>query len=230
MRKLLLIISLVTMISLNANAQTNGARIGIKAGPAVNWASAGSIAAKGDGIGLGAGFGLVYDYYFSDQFAVSSGVNLNLIRMKYDFTDRRRAEDFLEETNMMVNRRLKAMNIEIPLMIKARMDVFDSFAAFVEAGGGLSFNCKDFGMDDYSFYWVSPQELSFEDCTNQYRMMQLSMVFGLGVEYEINRNLSTFVQLTFDHSFSNAFISSLEKQTGSILRYNIVGLEVGILF
>jgi hypothetical protein len=56
------------------------------------------------------------------------------------------------------------------------------------------------------------------------------MIFGLGTEFEINRNLSAFAQLTFDHSFSNAFVSSLEKQTGSVLRNNYVGLEFGILF
>jgi hypothetical protein len=56
------------------------------------------------------------------------------------------------------------------------------------------------------------------------------MVFGLGVEYEINRKLSAFVQMTFDHAFSNAFVNSLEKQTGSILRNNYIGIEVGVMY
>jgi hypothetical protein len=56
------------------------------------------------------------------------------------------------------------------------------------------------------------------------------MIFGVGAEYEINRTLSAFAQLTFDHSFSNAFVKSLEKQTGSILRNNFIGVEVGVLF
>ena len=229
MRKTLLIISLVTMVSLSAFAQPNETRIGLKLGPTVDWASSGSVAAESDGIGLGFVLGLVYDQYLTNYFAVSSGVNFNLLRMKYNFTDYRRVDDFLEETNMMVNRRLRASNIEIPLKVKVKMDVFDSFAAYVEAGGGLSFNCKDFGKDDYSFYWHSTEGQEYVDCTNQYRLLQLSMIFGLGAEYEINQKLTTFVQLTFDHSFSNAFVSSLEKQTGSILRNNFIGIEVGLL-
>jgi hypothetical protein len=55
------------------------------------------------------------------------------------------------------------------------------------------------------------------------------MIFGLGAEYEINRNLSIFAQLTFDHAFSNAFVNVLEKQTGSILRNNYIGIEVGVM-
>ena len=230
MRKTLLIISLVTMVALNANAQLNGDRIGIKLGPAIDWASSGSVAVKGESVGMGFGLGIVYDHHLMDYYFVSSGVNLNFLRMNYSFTDCRRVDNFLEEANMMVNRRLKAANIEIPIKFKVKMDVLDSFAAYMEAGGGLGFNCKDFAKDDYSFYWVSSEGQSFVDCSDQYRVLQFSMIFGLGAEYEINQKLSAFAQLTFDHAFSNAFISSLEKQTGSIIRNNYLGVSVGVMY
>lgn len=230
MRKILLIISLVAMISMGANAQTKNSRIGIKMGPTIDWASSGSTAANNKGIGIGLGVGLVYDHYVSSHIAVSSGANLNLLHMKYMFTDYRFVEDFLEKTDVSVERRLKATNLEIPLKLKLNVDVTDSFNAYVEAGGGLSFNLKDYAKDKYDFYWVSFEGDEYVDCTNQYRLMQLSMIFGLGAEYEINRNVSAFAQVTFDHGFSNAFVSSLEKQTGSVLRNNFIGVEIGILY
>ena len=230
MRKTLLIFSLLTLFGVSANAQTNMSKFGLKLGPTFDWANSGSTTAKYEGIRIGCNLGLVYDCYLSDNIAVSSGVNFNLLRMKYSFTDIREVEDFLEETNVMVNRRLKAVNVEIPIKLKVKMNVVDSFNAYVEAGGGLSFNCKDFGKDDYSFSWVTYEDQSYVDYTDQYRPLQLSMIFGLGTEYEINRNLSAFAQLTFDHAFSNAFNSLLAKQTGSILRNNYVGIETGIMF
>ena len=229
MRKILLIISLVSVFVVGANAQTGNVRLGIKFGPTIDWASSGSTAATNNGIRLGGNLGLVCDYYFTDNVAVSSGANFNLLRMKYTFVDYRRAEDFLEEANMSVSRRLNATNIDIPVKLKVRMDVFDSFKAYAEAGAGLSLNCKDYGKDSYSFYWTSYEGQSYVDCTNQYRPLQLSMIFGLGAEYEINRNLSIFAQLTFDHAFSNAFVNSLEKQTGCILRNNYIGIEIGFM-
>ena len=229
MRKTLLIISMVAVFAVGANAQTENVRLGIKMGPTVDWASSGSTAATNDGIRLGGNLGLVCDYYFTDNIAVSSGVDFNLLRLKYTFIDYRRAEDFLEEANISVSRRLNATNIEIPLKAKIRFDVMDSFKAYAEAGAGLSLNCKDFGKDNYTFYWTSFEGESYVDCTNQYRPLQLSMIFGLGAEYEINRKLSVFAQLTFDHAFSNAFVNSLEKQTGSILRNNYIGIEVGVM-
>lgn len=226
MRKILLIFSFLAVFSLGGYAQT---RIGLKFGPTFDWASSGSVAAKNDGLGLGFRVGLVGDRHLSEHIAVSSGVNLNLVRMKYTFTDHRYVEDFLEKTNVEVARRLKATNVEIPLKIKVKFDIMDSFMAYVEAGGGLGFNVKDLGKDSYSFYWVSSESESYEDCTNQYRLLQASMVFGVGAEYEINRNLSAFVQLTFDHAFTNTFVKTLEQQTGSILRNNFIGLEVGVM-
>lgn len=229
MRRILLIISLVSAFIMGANAQTGNVRLGFKLGPTIDWASSGSTVAANDGIRLGGNLGWVCDYYFTDNFAVSSGVNFNLLRLKYTFIDYRRAEDFLEEANISVSRRLNATNIEIPLKAKFRVDVVDSFKAYAEAGVGLSLNCKDFGKDNYTFYWTTFEGESYVDCTNQYRPLQLSMIFGLGAEYEINRNLSAFAQLTFDHAFSNAFVNSLEKQTGSILRNNYIGVEVGFM-
>lgn len=229
MRKTLLIISLVAMITVGGNAQSKDVRLGVKVGPTFDWASSGSTAASSDGMRLGFNVGLVCDHYFNDHIAFSSGLNVNFLRMKYTFTDHRRIEDFLEEANVQVSRRLKATNLEVPLKIKLVFDVVDSFDAYVEAGGGLSFNTKDLCNDSYSFYWVVSDGQTYEDCTNQYRLLQTSMVFGLGAEYEINGNMGAFVQLVFDHAFSNAFVNSLEKQTGSILRNNYIGIEVGVM-
>lgn len=230
MRKILLIISLVTVVAMEANAQTRNVRYGMKLGPTFDWASSGSTAAANESFQLGTNLGLVCDFYVASNFALSSGVDFNILNMKYTFTDRRYVEDFLEAANVSVLRRLNAINVEIPVKAKFSYDVLDSFKAYVEAGFGLGFNCRDVAKDSYSFYWVNYEGgEDYVDCTNQYRLPQLSMVFGLGVEYELDHNFSAFAQLAFDHSFSNAFVRSIEKQTGSILRNNYIGIVVGII-
>ena len=229
MRKRLLIISFVALFSIGGMAQSKEVRYGLKLGPTFDWASPGSTAASNNGMRMGFNVGLVADFKLSEHLAVSSGVNLDLLRFKYTFTDSRYVDDFLEKTDISVSRRVKATNIEVPLMAKVSFDVFDSFKAYVMAGGGLSFNLKDLCKDEFAFYWVSYTGQSYEDYTHQYRLLQASMIFGLGAEYEINRKFSVFAQLTFDHSFSNAFVSSLEKQTKSIINNNFIGIEVGIM-
>ena len=113
--------------------------------------------------------------------------------------------------------------------MKFNMDVMGSLKAYMEAGVGLGFNSRDRAKDTYDFYWESVSSKDYEDCTSQYRLLQASIIFGLGAELEINSKFSAFAQLTFDHSFSNAFVNSLEKQTGSVIRNNFLGIEVGIM-
>jgi len=230
MKRISLIISFVVLFALGGMAQKGDFRIGLKFGPSFDWASSGSEQTSNDGVKLGFTTGFVFDRYLTDHIAVSSGVNLNLLRMKYNFTDLRKVDGFLEEVNVMVNRRLKATNVEVPVKFKVNVGVADSFSAYVEAGGGLSYNIKDLGKDDFTFNGTSHESEGYEDCTNQYRPLQVSMVFGLGAEYEINRSFSAFAQFTFDHAFSNAFNKAMNKQTGSILRNNYIGFEVGILY
>ena len=230
MKKISLIFSFVVLFALSGIAQSGDFRIGLKLGPSFDWASSGSVETQNDGMGLGFNVGPVCEYYFTDNIAVSSGMNFNFYRMKYRFTDYRRTDDFLYETNVSVDRRLKAFNLEIPLKVKAKFNVADLFDAYVEAGCSLGFNLKDYGKDEFSLHWTDYHDDSYVDYTHQYRAFQPSLVFGVGAEYELNQLLSVFAQLTFNHALLTAFVSSLEKQTGSILRNNFIGVEVGIMF
>ena len=230
MKKISLIISFVVLFSLAGNAQVDNLRIGFKIGPSLDWASSGSIETENKGVGLGLNMGLVLDYYFTGNLAVSSGLNFDLFSMKYNFTDYRRPEDFLEESNVMVRRRVKGSNLEIPIMLKGKYNIANLFDAYIEAGCGLGFNLKDRCKDEFDFYWTHYADERYVDCTNQYRAFQPSLLFGVGVEYEINEKLDAFVQLSFNHAFANAFVKSLERQTGSIIRNNYIGIEFGVMY
>lgn len=229
MKRISLIISLVVLFALGCNAQNNDFKFGFKLGPNFGWASSGSVMTENHGARLGFGAGLVLDYYFSNVFAASTGVDFNFCRMKYDFTDYRKPADFLIEEEVMVSRRLKSSNLEIPIKVKAKFNVADLFDAFVEAGLGLGFNLKDYVKDEYELHWVDYHSERYEDRTDQYRAFQPSMIFGVGGAYEINSKLSVFAQLSFHHIFSNAFNKALADKTGSILRNNFIGIEVGVM-
>ena len=230
MKKISLIISFVVLFSLAGNAQIDNLRIGLKIGPSFDWASSGSTMTENKGMGIGLNMGAVLDYYFTGNIAVSSGLNINLFRMRYNFTDYRRPDGFLEEANVMVQRRVKGSNLEIPIMLKGKYTIADLFDAYIEAGCGLGFNLKDRCKDEFDFYWTHYADERYVDCTNQYRAFQPSLLFGVGVEYEINEKLDAFVQLSFNHAFANAFVKSLERQTGSIIRNNYIGIEFGVMY
>ena len=229
MKRISLIISLLVLFVLGGNAQNDDLKFGVKLGPSFNWASSGSVETANKGVRVGFGAGFIVDYYLTSHFAVSTGAEVNYCRMMYRFTDYRKSYGFLVDTEVAVMRRLQAVNLDFPIKLKVKFNVADLFNLYAEAGGSLGFNLKDYGKDEYSLLWNHIQSDTYEDCTNQYRAFQPSMIFGLGAEYVVNRNFSMFAQLSFHHTFLNAFVSSLQEQTGSILRNNFIGVEVGIM-
>lgn len=229
MKKILLIISLVVGVAMECSAQFKPVAIGLKLGPSVNWVSSGSTSASNDGIGLGFGLGAVVDYQFASNFAFSTGLNARLAQMHYQFSDVRVVEDFLGEVPVFVDRHVRGTYLEVPLKAKASYEVVDSWKAYVEAGLGIGVNISDNAKDSFAYHWVDYADEEYQDYSSQYRLLQASLLFGLGAEYEINPNLSLFAQLSFNHSLSNTFTHSMQKMTGSELHTNFIGIEVGFL-
>lgn len=229
MKKIALIISMMTLFALSVNAQQKTTVFGLKLGPNLGWASPGSTETSNDGVGVGFAIGGIVDRYFSEHVALSSGVNLNFMRMGYQFTDFRTASEFLEEAKVPVNRRFKGTYIEVPLKIKVKIDIIDSWKAYAEAGVGLSYDLVGKGKDSFKDpFGVTYEDKEFTNYYYQYRMFQSSLNFGIGAMYEVNSKFSLFAQLTFNHALSNSFNKTIERQTGSIIRTNFIGLEIGI--
>lgn len=229
MKKISLIFSFVVFFVFCGNAQNEGFRFGVKLGPSIDWASAGSTAVHNEGVGLGFKAGVVLDYHISSAIALSSGLDVNFLKMRYQFTDSRMVANYLQEAPVLVSRRVNATAIEVPIKAKFGYEFMDSFRAYVETGAGLGFNLVDNCKDAYSFFGVLYEDQRYADHSDQYKTLQLSLVFGIGAEYQVNRKLSLFAQLTIDHGVLNAFTRSLERKTESVIRNNFIGIEVGVL-
>lgn len=230
MKKIALIISLMALFSLNVNAQRKTTAFGLKLGPNLGWASAGSTTTSSDGVGVGFAFGGIVDHYFSKHIAASSGLNLNFLSMGYQFEDSRIPENYLEATKVSVNRRFKGTYLEVPIKLKVKIDIIDSWKAYAEGGVGLGFNLRAMGKDSYKdSFGTLYEDKSFSNYRDQYKIIQTALNFGLGAIFEVNSKFSLFAQLTFNHALSNSFNKAMEKQTGSIIRTNFIGLEIGII-
>lgn len=230
MRKKLLIVSVLLCAAIIGNAQNKTNFVGVKLGTSLDWASPGSVYAENKGFGMGYGVGAVVEHYFTPAIAFSTGLDFRRMQMHYQFTDFRVVDNFLEGSPVTVNRRVRGSYLELPLKAKLKREVVDSWLAFVEAGLGVAVNLRDYCRDEYDFYGVSYSDKLYSNYSYQYRLLQASLLFGVGVEYEINRDFSLFAVLSVNHSLSNTFIRQLEKKTGSSLKANFVGIDVGVLF
>lgn len=229
MKRILLIITCLVIFAIDCDAQRGSKSFGFKAGPNVDWVNTASSAGRNNGTRFGFTTGFFVDNYFTDHVAFSIGLNYSRLRMKYQFTDYRRMVDFLEYADVQVNREFKGSYVEMPLKIKVRMEVYDSWAVFAEGGVGVGVNFADRAKDSYNFYGIKHFDEGYSDVTNQYRMIQTSLDFGLGAQYEVSSSLTVFAQLTYNHALSNTFTKWMQDTTGSNLKTNYIGLEFGIL-
>lgn len=230
MKKILLIVSLLAFCSLNGNSQERTFNFGLKLGPNFSWASSPSAdAGKSNGTSMGFNAGLFIDSYFTNNFAFSTGLNFNILSMKYHFTDSRQLPNYLEPINIPVDRTFSGTYLELPLKFKMTFDVADAVSVFADAGIGIGLNLSDKAKDEYNFNGETNPDPNFVNVTDEYRRLQLGMKFDVGAAYRISNYFSVFAQLTFHHSFSNMFTQEMKKATGSNLKVNFIGLELGIM-
>ena len=230
MKRIALIISIVVLFSLQGFSQRGSYSFGLKIGPAFDWASSASMATSNEGMKLGFTMGGIIDHYYTNHIAISSGINFIRWRGHYQFTDSRYVSDFLEKVPLSVDRRVQATYIEMPLKVKVKAEIVEGWKAFAEAGVGLSLNLNARTKDEYDFYWVSSSDKVYSDSYfYEYRWLQAALNFGVGAEYQINRNFGVFAQISFNHALTNTFTKEMEEQTGSKLQTNFIGIEVGIM-
>ena len=230
MKKFALILSMVAFLSLQGFSQAGTYYYGLKFGPSFDWASSSSTAAKNEGMKLGFGVGCVVDHFITNHVAISSGLDFNYWRGHYTFSDMRMVPDFLEEVPVSVDRHVRGCYFEIPIKVKVKAQIVDGWKAFAEAGVGLGINTSDLTKDAYSFYWVSIADAGYtNDYFYQYRWFQTALNFGLGAEFQVNKKFSLFAQISVNHALSNTFSRNIEKLTGSNLKTNYIGIEVGIM-
>ncbi len=230
MKKILLTISLLAAFMAHADAQSETFSFGIKAGPTFNWAGADATTCQNKGVALGLGMGLVADYHLSGILAVSSGLEYNWVRLKLRLDDYRRMENFLEYSVVAIDRRTSASYLEIPLKLKARTEIVDDLTGFAEVGAGLGFNLSARAKDEFTFYGIDHADTKYVDKTNQHRMLQAALRFGLGAEYAFSSDYSVFAQLSFRHALSNMFTSEMQRRTGSNMKVNYIGIDAGVMF
>lgn len=245
MKKNLLFVGLLLALSLGVSAQSkeyNGFAFGFKVGPGFDWTGSTTGAAVNEGTKVGMNFGLAAEFYFAENYAIVSGVNINLNRGHYSFTDGV-LDSLAHLKTYNVDRMYKGTVYEIPLMLKMVTNQFGDFPMryFAQVGAGFGYASKvkvadafD-GVERPDVYGVTNKEFS---------NLRLALKAGIGAQYSIDETMRLFLAVNFSHDFVNN-INSIspnyykfyqgnkqigEREVKLNLLQNRVAIEVGILF
>ena len=249
MKKNLLFIGLMLAMSLTASAQYKGFAFGFKLGPNWGWTGSTTGAAVNEGARTGFDVGVVAEYYFADNYALVSGINVDFVGGKYMFDRARMVTDSLNPEGYLevygVNRIYKSTLYEIPLMLKMETNDLGNLPlrAYAQVGGGIGYAQKVKVKDAIPSEGIeTPAEWGITD--REFSNIRLSLKIGAGAQYAVDGSTRVFAGFYFSHDFINN-INSInpnyykfyngdkdlgERDVKLNMLQNRIGLEVGVLF
>lgn len=245
MKKSLLFVGLMLALSLSASAQYKGFAFGFKVGPNFGWTGSTTGAAVNEGARTGFDLGVVAEYYFADNYALVTGVNVNFLGGHYSFENARTDTVSGLLTKYQVDRVYKSTLYEIPLMLKMVTNELGNapIRIYAEVGGGVGMTAKKVKVKDAVDGAPAPDAWGITD--KEFSNLRVSLKAGLGAQYAIDESTRLFAGVYFSHDFINS-INSIrpnyyryyyenseqigERETRLNMLQNRLGIEVGVLF
>ena len=248
-------------ISLGVTAQTTTTNtktaryksfgFGFKMGPTFNWISSSTGEATNKSLKTGFDLGFKTEFYFTENYAIVTGLNVNFLNGRYTYADMRdpnATDNFVMGT---VDRTYKTTAFEIPLMVKMMTEQFGLFKYFAELGVGFGLSPRvsvnDRFQVDNETAWtpLTDGKYTLAD-KEEYSNFRFDARGALGLQYTIQGTTRVFADVFYAHNFLNNIQASVigknyrkyyngnknlgERPDKLNVLQNQLGIEVGILF
>jgi len=201
--------------------------LGLKISPSLDWMNPNEKYYSSNGVAGGIGFGFISDFYFSEYYAFSTGLNFSFLSGNLQFPYAQ-----TPDTGIM-KRKYTFRYLEIPLMIKMKTKDFGAFSFFGQIGFGTGFNLRTRANDE--FMTVNPTNTLYDKYnlpTSETSFIREAILVGLGTQYKIDESISLLLSLGYSNSLNNVLQGQNTKdpdlKNKSTLNY--VELNIGILF
>ena len=250
MKKSLLIVGLLLAMSLTASAQYKGFSFGFRLGPTFDWTGSKTGAAINQGAKLGFDLGVVAEYYFAENYAIVTGVNVDFVKGEYKFDDMRNISTIDTITDFQlgtIDREFKTTIYEIPLMLKMVTPELGGLPlrAYAQVGGAFGYTQRVKVKDTFTLGNINDKDFRATD--GEYNPFHASLRIGAGAEYALVETTRVFVGIYYSHDFLNsisrgAFVTNNyekyyagnkdlgERDLKLNVLQNRIGIEMGILF
>jgi hypothetical protein len=259
MKKSLLIVGLLMAMSLSATAQYDGPAFGFRLGPNFNWITSSKGGADNEKVPVGFDLGFVFEYYFTENYAFVTGVNVNFLRGAYDFKDMRNISlDSISNYQLGdVERKFKTTEYEIPLMLKMVTPEIGNLPlrAYAQIGGAFGITPVVKVKDDFDLNVLEEMDYlddaAYRAAKGEYNPIHASLRAGIGAEYAFLETTRAFLGVYYSYDFLNGIGSGGQgifrnnyrlhyyDADGNVLgdrtpkldiHQHRIGVEVGILF
>lgn len=215
---------LLLLISLNTskiNAQ--GIQIGIFVDPQISWMGSDNKYVSNNGSRMGFNFGLNIHMFFTENYAITSGISLNHMGGKLRHSDITffRRQNGIDTLLAGTTITYKLQYINVPFGLTLKTNEIGYITYFAQLGIDFQFNLKATGDESNGF-----EDEKIDDEVN---LFSLGYHFGVGMEYSLGGNTSIVLGLSFNQSLIDVTKDYANQPEDRIVLNNIA-LRIGVNF
>jgi len=196
----------------------------ISVDPAITWFSNDRRELDTKGAELGISYGLAMDHFFSEKYALSTGVSISSLggNLMYDDTVLiKTAYDTVEiPQGNGIRYRIKYVNIPFGLKLKTVEIGYKTF--FVDLGLKAMFRISAKASADNGL-------LNKDKVEDEIQLFNMAYFFGAGMEYSLGGSTAIVGGIYYTHSFLDITKDLFGKQP-DYLNSNMISLKIGVLF
>ncbi len=227
-----LLLALLFIPFLSGAQQKNPVKLGLWVAPSINWIHTSTEGYSSDGIRGSANLGLVTDFYFAKNYAISTGFSVLFPSGKLTYREVSPDYSYLDSVPAFgtYHSTYKFIYFEIPIMVKMKTNNFGKWSFFGQVGFGTGFRVKATAINDYTGDNGEKREFT-PVIDNKTHLMRESILAGIGFEFHIDESTSLFAGANYSNSLNNVF-KYTNLMTNQELQGvpNYVELRLGVLF
>lgn len=198
---------------------------GLGVTPSMAWLKAGTNELKGDGAKIGFNYGLITEFGFTENYAFATGISVDHKGGKL----RSKEESIFilndDTVTAIANYDYSIRYVEIPATLKMKTNQIGYIRYYGQFGVAPGFLIGAKGTEEFD----DQLGLNDEDAKNRINNFNISLVIGLGIEYNLSGNTNLLFGVVYKNGFSDVINDVEGIITGKAVA-NTIGLNVGILF
>lgn len=180
-------------------------RLGLHFTPNISWLSTNTDGYTKEGSKIGFAYGLSTEFYLAKNYLFSTGVTLNSLGGKIQY------EGVYNENGIVlpstIQQSYKIKYIDIPLTIKLKTNQIGYISYYGNFGLNLGFKYQS--KSDFDYRDVSNVNQTNVNTASDVKFLNLNLVVGGGIEYNLSGNTNIMLGLTYH----NGFINVLDTKT-----------------
>lgn len=217
MKKTTVLITLLALV-LGSFAQRDF-QLGLHFSPNIGWVKPNGNTIASDGAKLGYTFGVIGDFNITENYILSTGLQLMNTGLSIIKPDAQTIADDPTVRYGKTTADIRLNYVDIPVTLKLRTNEIGYMKYYGQVGFGLGVNYRAAADEEFSYATATSTgaTLSNEnvDYDSEINLFRAALVIGAGVEYNLSGNTSLIAGVTFNNGFTNIFSKDVYKADGN---------------